>query len=385
MNTTPCIPSTAFLLSGGNRWLGGYNYQINAIRILRQYAPALAIHTLCSATIAELVSETEISAHSVPMLTGMALWGNRCARRLTNHDWPIEQLLKRNSVQVVFSNNPYLGRSVPALFWIPDFQHRRLPEMFSKAERQERERAFKLGSRSAQYVIVTSRDVLADFQNYIPEQAWKVRLLDSVVFADKHIYEIAPEQVVARYHLPDRFVYFPGQFWQHKNHAVVFDALRILAKNGMPVNLVCTGNKEDYRHPDYYGQLMHKAVSSGINDQLFVLGIVPKSDVNQLIRQSVCVINPSLFEGWSTTVEEAQSIGKQVILSDIMVHREKDIPDSILFDPYSAKDLADKLGALWAEAPSGADLVREDLARHILPQRMQRFTEQFVSIVCSCL
>lgn len=33
-------------------------------------------------------------------------------------------------------------------------------------------------------------------------------------------------------------------------------------------------------------------------------------------------VNPSFYEGWSTTVEEAKSIGVPLLLSDIPVHRE---------------------------------------------------------------
>ena len=53
------------------------------------------------------------------------------------------------------------------------------------------------------------------------------------------------------------------------------------------------------------------------------LGMIPLDHVYALLRASVALINPSRFEGWSTTVEEAKSFGVPMILSDIDVHREQ--------------------------------------------------------------
>ena len=46
------------------------------------------------------------------------------------------------------------------------------------------------------------------------------------------------------------------------------------------------------------------------------------------------MINPSLFEGWSSTVEECKSVGKNMILSDLNVHKEQ-YPTQTFFDRSS--------------------------------------------------
>ena len=60
------------------------------------------------------------------------------------------------------------------------------------------------------------------------------------------------------------------------------------------------------------------------------------------MRASIAVINPSLIEGWSTTVEEAKSLGVPLILSDIPVHREQN-QEVMFFDPRSARSLAETM------------------------------------------
>ena len=61
-----------------------------------------------------------------------------------------------------------------------------------------------------------------------------------------------------------------------------------------------------------------------------LLGLVDYEDVFALIKFSKAVINPSLFEGWSSTVEECKSVGKNMILSDLGVHKEQ-YPEATFF------------------------------------------------------
>lgn len=85
-----------------------------------------------------------------------------------------------------------------------------------------------------------------------------------------------------------------------------------------------TGKTEDRRDPEHFTDLMRHVAEAGVADRFRVLGLIPYEDLSVLMRNAVAVINPSQFEGWSTTVEEAKSMGKHVILSDIPVHREQD-------------------------------------------------------------
>ena len=56
--------------------------------------------------------------------------------------------------------------------------------------------------------------------------------------------------------------------------------------------------------------------------------------------RSKALINPSFFEGWSTSVEEAKILNKKVLLSDIKVHREQKPTKSYFFNPYNHVELS---------------------------------------------
>ncbi len=121
----------------------------------------------------------------------------------------------------------------------------------------------------------------------------------------------------------------------------------------------------------------------GIDGQVHILGLVDHDDVLLLIRQCVALINPSLFEGWSTTVEECKSIGKRTILSDIEVHREQQPPNSRYFPPHDAEALSIVLREVWEESPPGPDPVMEQAARNDLRKRMSNYAENFIQILKS--
>jgi glycosyltransferase involved in cell wall biosynthesis len=112
-----------------------------------------------------------------------------------------------------------------------------------------------------------------------------------------------------------------------------------------------------------------------------MLGVVPHAEVYALMRQSVALLQPSLFEGWSTSVEEAKSLGKRVILSDIAVHREQDPPQARLFAPSDAEALAGCLVEAFATSKPGPDHALEAAARAQLPVRTRAFGTAFVTIV----
>jgi glycosyltransferase involved in cell wall biosynthesis len=101
------------------------------------------------------------------------------------------------------------------------------------------------------------------------------------------------------------------------------------------------------------------------------LGVVPRSDVYDLIRQSLCVVNPSLFEGWGYAVDEAAAVGKQILASDIAAHRAQQAPACELFNATDTEGLAAKLANIEQTATPGPSLALEAAARRRMPERVE--------------
>ena len=103
--------------------------------------------------------------------------------------------------------------------------------------------------------------------------------------------------------------------------------------------IIFTGIPFDNRNKEYSKKVLVKINSSKFKNKVRYLGVVPLDDVYKLNANCLCLINPSYFEGWSTTVEEAKSFGTPTILSNIPVHKEQ-LPKSIFFNPYRYKELS---------------------------------------------
>ncbi|MBD5771124.1 glycosyltransferase family 4 protein [Marinomonas colpomeniae] len=250
--------------------------------------------------------------------------------------------LKKSRIDIV--SHSYITRipGIKSLSWIPDFQHVHLPNMFSTNEIKKREKMFKKLIKESDGVILSSYDALNDFENFSPKFKNKGHVLQFVSQPSKVFFEILESDKIKlqlKYNLPEKYYYIPNQFWKHKNHLLAFEAIKILFEKGMNPCLVCTGSLEDIRDPEYINLIKDFIHNNKLENNIKLLGLVNYEDVFSLMKFSEVVINPSLFEGWSSTVEECKSIGKKIVLSNLNVHLEQ-IPDGIFFDKYDPESLA---------------------------------------------
>jgi len=228
--------------------------------------------------------------------------------------------------------------------------------------------------------MLSSQDALCDLQKKIPEAVEKARVVPFVAQIPGDVYNVDPMTVCDQYHLRKKFFFLPNQFWVHKNHTVVVEALSLLKSHRDDIVVVCTGNPSEFRKKDYYGQLVATIHERGLDEMMVLLGMVPYEHIFQLMRQSLAVLQPSLFEGWSTTIEEAKSLGKGVIASNLSVHMEQDPPESKFFAPHDPQVLAEILATEFDRKQPGPDVIFEKNARECLPARTQKFAEQFLRV-----
>ena len=381
MDTSPLDMKIGFLLTPGESWLGGVNYYGNLFRAVAACAePGVQLLAFFPrSTDARLVQQICGDLPCVKVVrTGLldrgnlAWYGWQISRRLFGTDLWVALALRRHRVDLFSHAWLYASRLAPSASWIPDFQHLHLPQFFSARELASRNRTFQALARRSSVVILSSEAAAADFRRFAPAQAHKARVLRFVSQVPPSYWSLTAAdeaELRSRHDLRRPYIFLPNQFWPHKNHAVAIEALQVLLSRGLAVDLVCTGTHAKDRNGEHMAQIHALIDRLGLAGQVRLLGLVPHADVYALIRFSACVVNPSLFEGWSTTVEECKSVGKPMVLSDLPVHREQ-APTARFFDPHDPASLADALQAvLSAPPPDGDDAARaarESLARRVL-------------------
>jgi glycosyltransferase involved in cell wall biosynthesis len=267
--------------------------------------------------------------------------------------------------------------------WIPDFQHKYLPQLFSQDDIRGRDVTFKQIANTSPRVVLSSNSAAKDFNKFFPNAQAKIEVLQFRTSIQEDLLDDDPVTVQQKYNLPNRFFLVSNQFWQHKNHKIILEALKILkAKTDKSINpvVVYTGSIQDYRNPDYINSILTIIHEYDLAAQTYLLGLIPRHHQIQLMRRSIAVIQPSLFEGWSTVIEDARCLGKKMILSDFEVHLEQNPPNGYFFARNSPNQLAELIDEQWRSSCPSPDFAQEAMAKIRNKQEIQEFGYRFLEI-----
>lgn len=368
---------------GDKDWMGGVIYLehlAHAIAMLEQNRrPPLYL----------IVKEENLDSYAlhsrvIKYLDGVIFWGKDCdqAKQFLPADFRhcinIQELLAHiDFIYPVISGVPDWCCSAE---WIPDFQHVHLPRFFSQQEIDNRNKWFGRVAEDTSLLVLSSQSAKRDFLRIYPQAKVMIRTLPFYLFPEKDWYLPDPIQIQKKYNLPDLFLICCNQFWIHKNHKLLFKAIAALNMKSLKVHLVCTGSTKDSRCPEYFSDLKHILQSLEIEEQVHILGKIPRLDQIQLIRRSVMVVQPSLFEGWSTVVEDSRSLGKRMLLSDLDVHMEQSPKNAVYFDRTSVTDLETKIQQSLPTLSCGPNRLRESEANTEAVKLVKEYGERFCNI-----
>lgn len=232
------------------------------------------------------------------------------------------------------------------IFWIPDFQHRTLPEFFKEEELAQKQAKDTKMVMSTNPMVLSSNDAKNDLERFYPGYQCNIEVVHFVSYIEPEIRAITPEmeaKVAEKFGLHENYIYLPNQFWQHKNHIVAVKAIEEIKKRGAlsDYKFVFTGNLEDYRNPAYIDQLKEIMNAENVKDSIKLLGFVDRTEQLCIMKNAKFLVQPSLCEGWGTVLEDAKVLDKTVLLSDIPVHQEQKNGKCKLFDPHNPSELAD--------------------------------------------
>jgi glycosyltransferase involved in cell wall biosynthesis len=266
--------------------------------------------------------------------------------------------------------------------WLPDFQHRHLPQYFDPNALTRREAGLNVFFNDARTIVFSSRNAATDYKRFYPAATARAEVLHFHTFPPDSWYQGDPLEVQRKFHLPEKFILVSNQLWQHKNHLELFEALALLssARSVDLPHIVCTGYPADERNPNHINHCLRAIHELGLAQRVSILGLIERAEQIQLLRRSVAVVQPSLFEGWSTIVEDARVFGKRILMSDIAVHQEQNPPNGLYFEHASRRSLADRLDEVWKAGIPGPDFEKETGARSKAIENAHAYARSFLSL-----
>lgn len=381
----------AFTLIGGKDWTGGHNYLLNLLKALEQHqkdrlTPVLFVSEGCTADdAASFAAIPGVELVRTPLLNASRRTASLMQAMLLGRDISLQRLFESQRINVVFESAQFFGwrLGIPAIAWIPDFQHKVLPHLFPRRAWWNREIGFRAQAFGGRTIMLSSEDARHACEHFYPSTRGRTQTVHFAVPPSQEIPFTEARAIADSYGLPGHYFFMPNQFWRHKNHNLVLDALTILRKRGTHVVVAASGKQADPRAPDHVPAFLEKLEQAGLQDMFRLLGMIPYTHLTSLMRTSTALLNPSFFEGWSTTVEEARSMGTPTLLSDLDVHVEQMGEDALYFDRHSAQSLADALDGFVPQDESQRTL-RAEAARDAALQRVKRFAQNFVELAGRC-
>ena len=258
------------------------------------------------------------------------------------------KLVVKNKIKYIYPMNKLHNNifGVKPIGWITDFQKEKLSEMYpNKKEIDKWRKEINLQIKRRQHIVVSSKDSYDDFFKFFTPEPDKVHILRFVSFIENELKSIdakSDKEILDKYNLSGkRYACIANQFWKHKNHILAFDAIRELKQEGKINNFrfICTGKLSDKRNPDYIEKIRQYLNDVDMADAIINLGFVGRKEQLVLMKNAEFIIQPSLFEGWGTVLEECKAMDKDVLLSDIPIHREQMNERCKLFNPMEKNDL----------------------------------------------
>jgi len=269
---------------------------------------------------------------------------NRVSFKLFGKKTIQKRFIKDIDALFIMQRSKYL-ESISAekrIYWIPDFQEKHYPQFFTEDGLKYKDERSKWIHQNARKIVFSSHAVLSDWNNFYPFFKGVANVVHFAVTHPKYDHLLI-EDLRIKHKLPEVYFFSPNQFWAHKNHIVVIKAVEELKQAGTPVVVAFSGKENDNRNPGYAESLKEYVHKNQLEDVIRFLGFIDRAEQLQLMKHGKAVIQPSLFEGWSTVIEDAMAMNQTIIASDLDVNQEQLGYKGIYFERNNFRHLAERI------------------------------------------
>lgn len=209
--------------------------------------------------------------------------------------------------------------------YIPDLQHIYFPDFFTERERRSRNELFVKMMENCGTILVNSQHTQNSLKEHYSVSSSKCNFFSMKFLPLANNLDVLKTDI-EKYQLPKRYFMFSNQLWVHKDLPTALRAMALLLQDEQcrDVELICSGATYDYRSPDYFGQIEQLIQDLGISENVRFLGFIPKNEQLAILRNSVSLIQTTLFEGGpgGGAAYDAVAYGASAIISDIEINLE---------------------------------------------------------------
>lgn len=288
-------------------------------------------------------------AHNEPLLATLPPEARRHEIRLQTQEEALDHFKKIDVYFCPFGTLWPRPVNKPSVLTFHDMQERFYPEFFTKKEHEERFFHYDWSLRMADAVVAISE--------FTRDMAVEIAGVSRAKF---HVVGHVPDALPA----PQKpagwnaivegrpFVFYPANFWRHKNHLRLLDAMRHVGQRNPDLALVCTGSLLG-RDAEFHAA----ARAAGVANRVLHLGKVPRAEISWLYRHARALVFASLFEGFGIPLIEAMQSGLPIACGANTSQPDVARDAALYFDAANPESIAAAILRVHADEPMRARLV----------------------------
>lgn len=259
-------------------------------------------------------------------------------------NFPVEKAFVKDKVDLVYFLMPspfsLLLRKINYVITVWDLCHRdhpEFPEVHSKGQFESRELLFSTALPKAVAVIVDSslgKDNVVRRYGCDPERIYVAKFLPAF---DKVIDTTV--DVKNKYGIERPYLFYPAQFWAHKNHVYILEGLAVLkTKFDVVLDAVFSGaDKGNMKH------VLGCARKLGLEENIHCVGFIPSNEMGAFYKNAVALVMPTYFGPTNIPPLEAFSVGCPVCYSNLSGLRDQVEDAAFLLDLNRPESLATRI------------------------------------------
>jgi glycosyltransferase involved in cell wall biosynthesis len=291
--------------------------------------------------------------------------GTQTKRRERNAlDLLWRKAIEQYKIDMTWSFGPYtVFNDIPHIVTIWDLQHRLqsyFPEVSNGGQWQGREVMYQQLIQRASYIFVGTQVGKAEIERFYQVPAGRVKVIPFPT--PSFVMDVSFEQdltIFDRYQLPAQYLFYPAQFWPHKNHANLLLAIQHLKEQcNLTVPVVFVGSNKG--NQAYIQRLTSEL---GLVEQVKFLGFIPQQDLVSLYQNAQALAFVSFFGPDNLPPLEAFALGCPVIAAKVSGAEEQLQDAAILVDPTDPLHIAAAIQQLWLDPAIRHDRIERGLAR----------------------
>ena len=269
---------------------------------------------------------------------------------------------------------------LPVVSVVYDLQHLAYPQFFTAQERANRDALLRVLEERADRLVCISQYARARFLETLRVAPDRVTTIPIAVHARlPRLPAEAARAARERLGVERPYVFYPANFWPHKNHRMLLTAYAALRarRPGLVPDLVLTGALAAPA-----AALVEAVVAMGLSPHVRMLGYLPDADLAALFEGALFVVFPSLYEGFGMPVLEAMHFGKPVACSDVTSLPEVAGDAALFFDPRRPDAIACAIERLLDEPDLRASLARRG-AERVAAQDADQMARAYLDVLAA--